>query len=183
MSGHSKWAQIKRQKAVDDHKKSKVFGKYGALIASAVREAKGDMNASTVRVIVEKAKKENMPKDTIERALKKGASGEPDDMEELTYEAYGPGGTALMIVARTNNRNKAAQEVKHALTKNGFVLAAAGSAAWAFTKNDDGEYIPSSITELSDEDAEKLSNLTDALLSSDEVESVYTTADEEETAE
>lgn len=183
MSGHSKWAQIKRQKAVDDHKKSKVFGKYGALIVSAVREAKGDMNASTVRVIVEKAKKENMPKDTIERALKKGASGEVDDMEELSYEAYGPGGTALIIIARTNNRNKAAQEVKHALTKNGYALAAAGSAVWAFAKNNEGEYIPNSITELSDDDVEKLSNLTDSLLASDEVEEVFTTADDEETAD
>lgn len=178
MSGHSKWAQIKRQKAVDDHKKSKVFGKYGALIAAAVRIAGGDMNAASVRVIVDKAKKENMPKDTIERALKKGASGEADDMEELHYEAYGPGGTALMIVARTNNRNKAAQEVKHALTKNGYALAAAGSAAWAFMRNEDGDFEPNSVVELSDEDAVKLSELIDAIESSDEVESVYTTADE-----
>lgn len=174
MSGHSKWAQIKRQKAVDDHKKSKVFGKYGALIASAVKEAKGDINAATVKVIVDKAKKENIPKDTIDRALKKGASGEADNTEELLYEAYGPAGSALMIVARTSNRNKAAQEIKHALTKRGFALAAAGSAAWAFSKNDEGDYIPSSTMELTDDDTEKLSDLIDAIESSDEVEEVYT---------
>ena len=81
MSGHSKWAQIKRQKGTEDAKKSKLFGKLGSLIATESRKAKGDMNAPGLRTIVDKAKKENMPKDTIERAVKKGAGGDVETLE------------------------------------------------------------------------------------------------------
>src|SRR5512141_2661351 len=106
MSGHNKWAQIKRQKGSEDAKKSKVFGKYGSLIANEVKRLKGDVNAASVKVLIEKAKKENMPKDTIDRALKKGQSSDMVASEELIYEAYGPGACAMIIVALTSNRNK-----------------------------------------------------------------------------
>ena len=117
MSGHSKWAQIKRQKGAEDAKRSKLFGKLGSLIATESRKSKGDISSPGLRTIIEKAKKENMPKDTIERAIKKGMGGETDEMEELTYEGYGPGGCALIIESFTRNRNKAAQEIKFILSK------------------------------------------------------------------
>ncbi len=176
MSGHSKWAQIKRQKGAEDSKKSKLFGKLGSLIATEARKANGDANSPGLRMLIEKAKKENMPKDTIERAVKKGAGGEVETMESLTYEGYGPGGCALIIEAFTGNRNKAAQEIKHILSKNGGSLAAQGAAAWAFTKTEEG-WEPNQTMPLSDEDGEVLSTIIEALEASDEVQDVYTNAD------
>lgn len=176
MSGHSKWAQIKRQKGAEDAKKSKLFGKLGSLIATEAKKAKGDINAPGLRTIIEKAKKENMPKDTIERAVKKGAGGDDDSMEALTYEGYGPGGCALIIEAFTGNRNKAAQEIKHILSKHGGSLAAQGAALWAFTKTD-GEWEPNSTIPLSDADGATLSALIEELEGNDEVQDVYTNAE------
>ncbi len=176
MSGHSKWAQIKRQKGAEDAKKSKLFGKLGSLIATESRKAKGDMNSPGLRAIIEKAKKENMPKDTIERAVKKGAGGDVETMEALTYEGYGPGGCALIIEAFTSNRNKAAQEIKHILAKNGGSLAAQGAASWAFTKNEEG-WTPNSTMPLSDTDGAALSLLIEELEGNDEVQDVYTNAE------
>ena len=176
MSGHSKWAQIKRQKGTEDAKKSKLFGKLGSLIATESRKAKGDMNAPGLRTIVDKAKKENMPEDTIERAVKKGAGGDVETMEALTYEAYGPGGCALIIEAFTGNRNKAAQEIKHILSKNGGSLAAQGAASWAFTKTEDG-WEPNATIPLSDADGPTLSALIEELENNDEVQDVYTNAE------
>ena len=176
MSGHSKWAQIKRQKGAEDAKKSKIFGKLGSLIATESRKAKGDISAPGLRTIIEKAKKENMPKDTIERAVKKGAGGEADNMEALMYEGYGPGGCALIIEAFTGNRNKAAQEIKFILSKHGGSLAAQGSAAWAFGKTDEG-WEPNSPLPLSDEDGATLSLLIEELEGNSEVQDVYTNAD------
>jgi transcriptional/translational regulatory protein YebC/TACO1 len=147
MSGHSKWAQIKRQKGAEDAKKSKLFGKLGSLIATESRKAKGDMNAAGLRTIIEKAKKENMPKDTIERAVKKGAGGDVDTMEALTYEGYGPGGCALIIEAFTGNRNKAAQEI---ILSKVAARSLQGAASWAFTKTEDG-WEPNSTIPLADE--------------------------------
>ncbi len=177
MSGHSKWAQIKRQKGAEDAKKSKVFGKLGSLIATESKKAGGDINAPGLRTMIEKAKKENMPKDTIERAIKKGAGGEAEIMESLTYEAYGPGGSALIIEAFTSNRNKAAQEIKHLLTRSGGSLAAQGAAAWAFTKNEEGVWEPNSTIPLSDEDGAMLATIIEDLEANSEVQDVYTNAD------
>ncbi len=176
MSGHSKWAQIKRQKGAEDAKKSKLFGKLGSLIASEARKSNGDVNSPGLRMLIEKAKKENMPKDTIERAVKKGAGGEVETMEALTYEAYGPGGCALIIEAFTANRNKAAQEIKHLLTRSGGSLAAQGAAVWAFTKGEDG-WTPNSTIPLSDEDGAMLSVIIEDLEANDEVQEVFTNAD------
>ncbi|MDO8520772.1 MAG: YebC/PmpR family DNA-binding transcriptional regulator [bacterium] len=176
MSGHSKWAQIKRQKGAEDAKKSKLFGKLGSLIATESRKAKGDPNSPGLRTLIEKAKKENMPKDTIERAVKKGAGGDVETMEALTYEGYGPGGCALIIEAFTGNRNKAAQEIKHILAKNGGSLAAQGAASWAFTKGEEG-WAPNSTIPLSDTDGASLSALIEELEGNDEVQDVYTNAE------
>jgi YebC/PmpR family DNA-binding regulatory protein len=172
----SKWAQIKRQKGSEDARKSKLFGKLGSLISSESKRAKGDVNAPGLRVAIEKAKKENMPKDTIERAVKKGLGSEQNDLETLTYEAYGPGGTGIIIVALSDNRNKAAQEVKHILSKNGGNWAEQGAASWAFSKTEEG-WVPNMTVALSDEDTEVLSQLVDVLEDCDEVQEVFTNAE------
>jgi len=173
MSGHSKWAQIKRQKGSEDARKSKLFGKIGSLIASESRRAKGDISAPGLRTAIEKAKKENMPKDTIDRAVKKGLGGDIGDMEDLTYEAYGPGGCALIISALTLNRNKAAQEIKHILALHGATLAEPGSASWAFEKTHEG-WVPKISLPLNEADVDILSTLVDALEENDEVQEVFT---------
>lgn len=176
MSGHSKWAQIKRQKGAEDARKSKLFGKLGRLIVSESKRAKGDTSAPGLRLAIERAKKENMPKETIERAIKKGLGTDATELETLVYEAYGPGGVALIITVSTDNRNKSAQEIKHLLSKHGGSLAEPGAASWAFTKTDAGWEAKVSVT-LSDEDTDALVRLTDALEESDEVQEVFTNAE------
>ena len=176
MSGHNKWSKIKRQKASTDGQKSKIFGKYARLITTEAKKSGAD--SPTVRAIVEKARKENMPNDNIDRAIKKATETGGVDMVEVVYEAYGPGGCALIIEGLTENRNKAAQEVRHILSKNGgYELAATGSASWAFTKNTERELVPTMTVPLSDADGELLSTLIDALEDNDEVQAVYTNAE------
>lgn len=177
MAGHNKWSKIKNKKAVTDAAKSKIFSKMVKLIATASREAKGDTTSPTLRAAIEKAKQYNMPTDNIERAIKKGMGGDSEAMEVITYESYGPGGSALIIDALTTNRNKASQEVKHILSKNGFELAKPGSALWAFSKNENLEWEPTSTVPLSPEDEKVLENLIEELEDNDEVQAVYTNAE------
>jgi YebC/PmpR family DNA-binding regulatory protein len=118
MSGHNKWSKIKNKKAVTDAYKARVFSKLVRAITVESKLAKGDVNSPGLRTAIEKAKAENVPNDNIERAVKKGTGNDAGEMEQITYEAYGPGGCALMIEALTDNRNKAAQEIKHILSKN-----------------------------------------------------------------
>ncbi len=115
-----------------------------------------------------------MPSENIERAIKKANDGE--NLESITYEAYGPGGSALVIEALTTNRNKAAQEIKHVLSEFDIALASIGSATWAFEKTKDG-WIPQSTVSISEEDAQKLESIIDALEENDEVQEVFTNAE------
>lgn len=178
MSGHNKWSKIKNKKAVTDAQKSKIFGKLVRFIAVESKKAKGDLNAPGLRAAVEKAKEANVPSDNIERAIKKGTGGESNNMEQITYEAYGPGGCALIIEALTENRNKAAQEIKHILSKNGFELATPGSATWAFEKQTgSSEWSPKNTMSISEEDGEKLNILIEELEDNEEVQEVYTNAE------
>ncbi|MBX4206575.1 YebC/PmpR family DNA-binding transcriptional regulator, partial [Candidatus Parcubacteria bacterium] len=124
MSGHNKWSKIKRQKGASDAAKSKIFSKMARAIATASRQVKGDANSPALRAAIEKAHEFNMTNEAIERAVKKGSGADAEQMEAITYEAYGPGGSALVIEALTANRNKAAQEVKFILSEHGFSLAA-----------------------------------------------------------
>jgi len=176
MSGHNKWSQIKNKKAATDAKRSKIFTKYARLIATESRLNKGDVNAPTLRAAIEKAKKENMPNDNIDRAVKKGIGGEAGVMETIMYEAYGPAGCGIIIVSLTDNRNKAVQEIKHILSKNGATFATTGAASWNFEKTAEG-YVPKTTTTLSDEDIEKLERVVDELEDNDEVQDVYTSAE------
>lgn len=174
MAGHNKWSKIKRQKEKTDGQKSKIFGKLVRMISVEAKLANGNATAPNLRTAIEKARVANVPNENIERAIKK-ASESSENLESILYEAYGPGGCALMISALTTNRNKAAQEIKFILSKHNLELAGIGSSAWAFTKQGT-EWLPQTLVDLSEEDGEKLSNLVDDLEENDEVQEVFTNA-------
>lgn len=135
MSGHSKWKTIKHKKSLTDAKRGKAFSKLAMVVAIAARKGADPAFNFELRQAVEKAKAANMPQDNIERAIKKG-SGESGgaQMEELTYEAYGPGGAALIITAITDNKNRTAPEIKFILSQHNGKFAEAGSVGWMFEK-------------------------------------------------
>ena len=135
MAGHSKWAQIKRQKAANDAKRGQLYTKLGREITVAARDGGGDPETNfRLRLAVQRAKDANMPAETIERAVKRG-SGELEDsarLEDMVYEGYGPGGAALFIEALTDNRNRTVAELRNTLTRGGGNLGESGSVAWMF---------------------------------------------------
>jgi len=176
MAGHNKWSKIKHKKAATDAQKSKIFSKLVKLIQVESKACGGDISSPGLKSAIEKAKKANMPSDNIDRAVKKGAGGDSSNMEQVVYEAYGPGGVAMIIDGLTDNRNKTAQEIRHILTRNGLSLAESGSASWAFEKIG-GEYKPTTMTEISDEDADKLRKIIDELEENDDVQEIYTNAE------
>ncbi|MDK2886803.1 MAG: hypothetical protein PWP54_1375 [Thermosipho sp. (in: thermotogales)] len=136
MSGHNKWANIKHRKAAQDAKRSKIFTKLIREIIVAAREGGGDPETNPrLRAVLERARAANMPKDTIEKSIKKG-TGELEgvDYQEIIYEAYAPAGVALYIYAMTDNKNRTAQELRHLLSKHGGSLAESGSVAWLFDR-------------------------------------------------
>lgn len=178
MSGHNKWSQIKRQKGVNDAAKGRVFSKHAAIIAMESRLAHGSLAAPSLAAAIERAKKDSMPKENIDRAVAKGSGVGATALESVMYEMFGPGGVAMIVTAITDNNNRTAPEIRHILSKQGYVLGAPGSAAWAFTKSVDG-YTPQNPTELSDVDGEKLATLIEALEEQDDVQEIYTTADGE----
>jgi YebC/PmpR family DNA-binding regulatory protein len=173
MAGHNKWTQIKRQKGASDAKRAQLFGKLSRMISTQVK-ASGDKTSPLVRAAIEKARAADMPMDTIERAISKAT--EAKNLETIMYEAYGPGGVGLLIEALTDSRNRAAQEIRHILSKNGFALGAIGSVIWGFEKKE-GTLTPTMTVALSDEDAELLEKLVDDLEASEEVQEVITNAE------
>lgn len=176
MAGHSKWAQIKRQKGKTDAARSAAFGKLAKRIVVESKKAKGDMGSASLRAAIEKAKAANMPKENIERAVSKGTSADAAALEAVTYETYGPGGAAIVIEALTDSRNRTSAEIKHLLSKNGLALAAQGSALWAFEKTTEG-YEPKTSVSISDTDNEKLIKILEEIDVHDDVENVYTNAE------
>ncbi len=176
MSGHNKWSKIKHKKAATDAAKSKVFSKMNRLITMEAKKAAGNMDAPGLRAAIEKAKKANMPSDNIDRAVKKASTDTGADMSPVTYEAYGPGGVGIIIEGLTDNNNRTAAEVRHILSKNNTELAAVGAASWAFTKTAEG-WDPNTTIPLSDEDADKLEKIVEALEECDDVQDVYTNAE------
>ena len=178
MSGHNKWSQIKRQKGVTDAKKSKIFSKLVRFI-SVEAKLSGGKESPGLRSAIEKAKKVNMPADNIERAIKK-ASEPGAHMDAVLYEAYGPGGTGIMIEALTDSKNRTVQDIKHILAKNGFILGGIGSVAWSFQKEKTPEGLlwkPNMFVPLSDTDLELLDKLVDELENLDDIQDVYTNAE------
>lgn len=175
MAGHNKWSKIKRQKEKTDGQKSKIFGKMVKMISVEAKKANGNLSSPGLKAAIEKAKSFNVPNDNIERAIKK--SSEAGETELVVYEAYGPGGCAMIIEALTDNKNRANQDIKTILSRNGYSMAGVGAASWAFTHNVGEDWIPTSTIPLSEEDGEKLSTLIDELEESDEVNEVFTNAE------
>ena len=136
MAGHSKWANIKHRKAAQDRTRGKVWTKLIREVTVAARTGGGDPGSNPrLRLALDKAFGANMPRDTVDRAIKRGVGGtEGENYEELRYEGYGPGGVALMVDCMTDNRNRTAGEVRHAFTKYGGNLGAEGSVGYLFTK-------------------------------------------------
>ena len=137
MSGHSKWAQIKRKKVAADVKKGAMFTRLGREISIVAREGGGDPDSNfALRLAVDKARASNMPKENIERAIKRGTGElkEGGQLEDMMYEGYGPGGAALLVQVLTDNKNRAASEVRHLFTRGGGNLASANAVAWLFEK-------------------------------------------------
>ncbi len=136
MSGHSKWATIKRKKEGTDAKRGKLFTKIGRELAVAVKSGGGNPeNNSRLRDVIAKAKANNMPNDNIMRSIKKAAGDDGDiNYEEIVYEGYGAGGVAVIVEALTDNRNRTAGEVRHIFDKAGGSLGASGCVGWMFEK-------------------------------------------------
>src|SRR3989338_4808275 len=192
MAGHSKWKQIREKKGKTDAKKSQIFSRYAKLITNEARAAKGNKDAPSLRAAIERARKENMPSDNIERAIKKATESGGAALESILYEAYGPGGVALLIEVLTDSRNRTAGEIKHLLAENGGNLASPGAAVWAFEKVGHtntppaadgsaplikGDWIATTTVPLEDADLEKLDKLVEVLEANDDVQEVVTNAE------
>ncbi|MBF2067392.1 MAG: YebC/PmpR family DNA-binding transcriptional regulator [Calothrix sp. C42_A2020_038] len=138
MAGHSKWANIKRQKAVVDAKRGKTFTQMSRAIIMAARSGIPDPSGNfQLRTAIEKAKAAGIPNDNIERAIAKGAgnlTGDSTNLEEIRYEGYGPGGVAILVEALTDNRNRTAADLRVAFSKNGGNLGETGCVSWMFTQ-------------------------------------------------
>lgn len=176
MSGHNKWSKIKHKKAATDGQRSKLFSKHSMMITMEVKKAGGDGTAAGALAAIERAKKDSMPKDNIERAVAKGTGVGGADLEEIMFEGYGPGGVALLIQVVTDNNNRTAPLIRHVFSKAGLELGTPGSAMWAFTKTEEG-YSPNLPMELDDESGEKLATFIENLEELDDVTNVYTAAD------
>jgi YebC/PmpR family DNA-binding regulatory protein len=149
MSGHSKWSTIRHKKGAADAKRGKMFTKLIKEIMVAARMGGGDINANPrLRAAVLAAKAENMPKDNIDRAIKKGA-GEMEGVnyEEFNYEGYGPSGVAILLEIMTDNRNRAASEIRHIFSRNGGNMGEAGCVAWMFDKKGSIVFNKESVSE------------------------------------
>ncbi|RKY36926.1 MAG: YebC/PmpR family DNA-binding transcriptional regulator [Candidatus Omnitrophota bacterium] len=136
MSGHSKWASIKHKKAATDAKRGKIFTKITKELTIAARTGGGDAAVNPrLRLAISKAKESNMPKDNIEKAIKKGTGELPGVIyEEITYEGYAPGGVAVLVEVLTDNKNRAAAEIRSIFTKKNGNMAGTGSVGWLFKK-------------------------------------------------
>jgi len=174
MSGHSKWSTIKHKKAVTDAKRANVFTKLGRLISVAAKEG-GNPDANLkLKLAIDQARAVNMPKDNIERAIKRG-TGELKDqanIEEIIYEAFGPGGIMMVIKTLTDNKNRTVSEIKTILGKFSGKLGGIGSVMWNF-KISESEYKPKNIMKVDEAELQKFASLRKALEDQDDVQKVY----------
>lgn len=137
MSGHSHWATIRRKKGAQDAKRGKIFTSLAREITVAARDGGGDPNSNLrLQYAIDRARASNMPKDNMERAIKRGTGElrEGNALEEITYEGYGPHGVALLIACVTDNRNRTVSDIRHILTRSGGSMGEGGSVAWQFTR-------------------------------------------------
>lgn len=176
MAGHSHWAGIKRKKEVTDQKRGKVFSKLALAITAAARQESDPAFNPRLRSAIEKAREAQMPADVIERAISKGSSAE--GLEELVFEAYGPGGAALLLEITTDNRNRSVQQIKTLLSQHHGKWAEAGSVRWGFEPPNavHTNWQPQFPLTLSSTDAQLLAGLVEALEDHDDVQAVWTNA-------
>lgn len=177
MSGHNKWSKIKHKKSATDAKKSKIFSKHARLLAVESRKANGDVRAPNLRAAIERARADSMPNENIARAVAKGGGPNPEELHEVTYEFFGPGGIAFLATALTTNTTRTSQEIKHLLSTLGYTLGTPGSALWAFKKSGSG-WLPQTPMDISEEDGALVAELVDALEEHDDIQDVFSTADE-----
>ncbi|MEK9175557.1 MAG: YebC/PmpR family DNA-binding transcriptional regulator [Patescibacteria group bacterium] len=173
MSGHSKWKQIKYKKAIEDAKRGKIFSKIARIITLSAKEFGQDpKNNPKLATLIEEARSVNMPNDNINRAIKKAVEKDSENMKEVLYEAYGPGGSALIITAITDNSNRTTNEVKHILSENGGKLGEQGSAMWAFDKQR-MDFVAKFPLNISGEENKRLNDILEALDDQDDIQEVY----------
>ena len=191
MAGHSKWKQIKHKKAATDAKRAQSWTKVIREITVAAKAGGGDPAGNPrLRTAIDAAKAVNMPNDNIDRAVKKGTGElEGASYEEVSYEGYGPGGTAIFIEASTDNANRTVAEVRHALSRNGGNMGATGSVAWMFDRLDSLKaagftiasseiaMVPKNLVKVEGGDAQKVLKLIDTLEELDDVSKVFTNLD------
>lgn len=179
MSGHSKWAKIKRQKGVDDQKRGQEFSRLSKMITLSVAAGKsGDPGMNpTLRMTIEKARQINMPKANIDRAIERGlGKGDGGALEQVTYEGYGPAGVAIMVTASTDNRQRTTAQIKNVFERAGGSLGAPGSAGFMFDRGGNGAFVPKSTMPLGEAEAQQLRRFLDSLYEDEDVESVAHTA-------
>ena len=180
MSGHSKWAQIKYKKGTTDAKRGKLFSKLSRFITIAAKNppvGNGPDPKTNPRLAaaIEEARKANMPNDNIERAIGKASAKDAAELKEVVYEAYGPGGSAVIITAVTDSPNRTTNEIKHMLSQHKAKLGEQGSAMWAFDKAG-RDFTAKFPINLSDDDAKKFEELLSALDDQEDVQEVYLNA-------
>lgn len=176
MSGHSKWSTIKHKKALTDAKRGKIFSKFSKAITIAAREKGGNPETNpTLRDAIDRARAMNMPNDNVQRAIQKGIGGDNEKLSSVVFEAYGPGGVAIIMTGITDNNNRTSNEIKHLLVKSNAKWASPGSVTWAFTKQEDS-WIPQEYTmvEISESDREKLEQLVELIDDHDDIQEVFT---------
>lgn len=174
MSGHSKWSTIKHKKALTDAKRSKVFSKVSSLITIAARRGGDPDKNPTLRAVIEKAREVNLPKENIDRAIKRG-TGEiaSAELQEVIYGAFGPGGTAILIAAITDNKNRTLAEIKKILMEHGAKFAEVSSIQWMF-RREGSDWIPNVPIKIEDENTKKeLVALYEALDDEQDVNEIY----------
>lgn len=176
MSGHSKWNNIKNRKGAQDKLKSKNFSQLSRLIrAATIQGGSGDPKSnSSLRLILDKARVANMPKEKVQKAIDAAlGKGTNNQIQEIIYEGFGPGGVGMMIVALTDNLNRSSSEIRFLLSKFGGSLGSPGSARYMFTRNPEGEFIATMKFPVSEEDTAKLVELVDNLRDNEDVEDVF----------
>lgn len=174
MSGHNKWQQIKRKKGVTDQKRGQIFSKLLRMISVAAKEDSNPQYNPKLKAAIDKAKENNVPQENIERAIKK--SQEISDLENLIMEAYGPEGTAFLIEANTDSRNRTVSETKKLLSDHEAKWADPGSVMWAFEKTAEG-YQAKFPQKVSAQAEEKIIKLLEALDDHNDIDEIYTNAD------
>lgn len=159
-----------------DAARSRVFSRFARLISLESKKANGVLTVPSLSSVIARAKAANMPKENIERAIAKGTSKDSGSLEQVVYEAYGPGGVAILVDALTDNKNRTTQEIKHLLVLQGIELASPGAASWAFTKTG-AAYTPNEpLVEIAGPAEEQLGLILEALDEHEDVQQIFTNA-------